>query len=86
MIDDGEAPDEVKRIERTKLDALLGLCEMGLRQQAGELKCMRRINDLAGPRSAAWEDGVKPGVKPPAHGGGMRPAVTDGYYTLATVR
>lgn len=27
MIDQGEAPDEVKRVERTKLDALLGVCE-----------------------------------------------------------
>jgi ATP-dependent DNA helicase RecQ len=27
MIDQGEAPDEVKRVERAKLDALLGVCE-----------------------------------------------------------
>src|ERR1700761_8142143 len=27
MIDDGEAPDEVKRVERQKLEALLGVCE-----------------------------------------------------------
>jgi ATP-dependent DNA helicase RecQ len=27
MIDEGAAPDEVKRIERAKLDALLGVCE-----------------------------------------------------------
>jgi ATP-dependent DNA helicase RecQ len=35
MIDDGEAPEEVKRIERTKLEALLGICETaGCRRQA----------------------------------------------------
>jgi len=35
MIDDGEAPEEVKRIERSKLDALLGVCETaGCRRQA----------------------------------------------------
>lgn len=27
MIDQGDAPDEVKRVERSKLDALLGVCE-----------------------------------------------------------
>jgi ATP-dependent DNA helicase RecQ len=27
MIDEGNAPDEVKRVERSKLDALLGVCE-----------------------------------------------------------
>jgi ATP-dependent DNA helicase RecQ len=27
MIDEGNAPDEVKRVERTKLNALLGICE-----------------------------------------------------------
>ena len=27
MIDDGEAPEEIKRIERAKLNALLGICE-----------------------------------------------------------
>jgi ATP-dependent DNA helicase RecQ len=27
MIDEGEAPDEVKRVERAKLDALIGVCE-----------------------------------------------------------
>ncbi len=27
MIDEGEAPDAVKRVERAKLDALLGICE-----------------------------------------------------------
>jgi ATP-dependent DNA helicase RecQ len=35
MIDDGEAPDEVKRVERSKLEALLGVCETaGCRRQA----------------------------------------------------
>jgi ATP-dependent DNA helicase RecQ len=35
MIDDGEAPDEVKRVERGKLEALLGVCETaGCRRQA----------------------------------------------------
>jgi len=35
MIDDGEAPDEVKRVERQKLEALLGVCETaGCRRQA----------------------------------------------------
>ncbi|HEY1720255.1 MAG TPA: DNA helicase RecQ [Magnetospirillaceae bacterium] len=35
MIDSGEAPPEVKRVERAKLDALLGLCETtGCRRQA----------------------------------------------------
>jgi ATP-dependent DNA helicase RecQ len=35
MIDEGEAPDEVKRVERAKLDALLGVCEtIGCRRQA----------------------------------------------------
>ena len=35
MIDDGQAPDEVKRVERGKLTALLGLCETtGCRRQA----------------------------------------------------
>jgi ATP-dependent DNA helicase RecQ len=35
MIDEGEAPDEVKRIERAKLEALLGICEAaGCRRQA----------------------------------------------------
>ncbi len=35
MIDDGEAPAEVKRVERSKLDALLGVCETaGCRRQA----------------------------------------------------
>ncbi len=35
MIDGGEAPAEVKRIERSKLDALLGICETtGCRRQA----------------------------------------------------
>ncbi|MEQ1769213.1 MAG: DNA helicase RecQ [Devosia sp.] len=35
MIDEGEAPDEIKRIERGKLEALLSLCETtGCRRQA----------------------------------------------------
>ncbi len=35
MIDDGEAPDAVKRVEQSKLDALLGICETGgCRRQA----------------------------------------------------
>lgn len=35
MIDDGEAPDEVKRVEQSKLEALLGICETaGCRRQA----------------------------------------------------
>ena len=35
MIDEGEAPPEVRRVERAKLDALLGLCETaGCRRQA----------------------------------------------------
>jgi ATP-dependent DNA helicase RecQ len=35
MIDDGEAPEEVKRVERSKLEALLGICETaGCRRQA----------------------------------------------------
>ncbi|HEX4504171.1 MAG TPA: DNA helicase RecQ [Alphaproteobacteria bacterium] len=35
MIDDGEAPEEVKRVERRKLEALLGVCETaGCRRQA----------------------------------------------------
>jgi ATP-dependent DNA helicase RecQ len=35
MIDEGQAPDEVKRVERGKLTALLGLCETtGCRRQA----------------------------------------------------
>ena len=35
MIEEGEAPDEVKRVERAKLDALLGVCETaGCRRQA----------------------------------------------------
>jgi ATP-dependent DNA helicase RecQ len=35
MIDEGNAPDEVKRIERGKLSALLGICETpGCRRQA----------------------------------------------------
>jgi len=35
MIDDGEAPADVKRVERAKLDALLGICEtVGCRRQA----------------------------------------------------
>ena len=35
MIDEGEAPTEVKRVERAKLDALLGVCETaGCRRQA----------------------------------------------------
>ncbi len=35
MIEEGEAPAEVKRIERAKLEALLGLCEtVGCRRQA----------------------------------------------------
>ena len=35
MIDEGEAPAEVKRIERSKLEALLGVCEIaGCRRQA----------------------------------------------------
>jgi ATP-dependent DNA helicase RecQ len=35
MIDDGEAPQEVKRVEQSKLDALLGICETGgCRRQA----------------------------------------------------
>ncbi len=35
MIESGEAPPEVKRVERSKLDALLGLCEAtGCRRQA----------------------------------------------------
>jgi len=35
MIDDGNAPDEVKRVERGKLEALLALCETtGCRRQA----------------------------------------------------
>ncbi len=35
MIDDGNAPEEVKRVERAKLDALLGICEtVSCRRQA----------------------------------------------------
>jgi ATP-dependent DNA helicase RecQ len=35
MIDEGQAPAEVKRVERAKLDALLGICETtGCRRQA----------------------------------------------------
>jgi ATP-dependent DNA helicase RecQ len=35
MIDGGEAPDEVKRVEHSKLEALLGVCETtGCRRQA----------------------------------------------------
>jgi ATP-dependent DNA helicase RecQ len=35
MIDDGEAPEDVKRVERQKLEALLGVCETaGCRRQA----------------------------------------------------
>jgi ATP-dependent DNA helicase RecQ len=35
MIDEGQAPAEVKRVERAKLDALLGVCETtGCRRQA----------------------------------------------------
>jgi ATP-dependent DNA helicase RecQ len=35
MLDEGEAPPEVKRVERAKLEALLGLCEtVGCRRQA----------------------------------------------------
>ena len=35
MIEEGEAPAEVKRVERSKLDALLGVCETaGCRRQA----------------------------------------------------
>jgi ATP-dependent DNA helicase RecQ len=35
MIEDGEAPDEVKRVEQSKLEALLGICETaGCRRQA----------------------------------------------------
>jgi len=35
MIDDGDAPEEVKRVERTKLEALLGVCQAaGCRRQA----------------------------------------------------
>ncbi len=35
MIDDGEAPADVKRVERAKLEALLGVCETaGCRRQA----------------------------------------------------
>ena len=35
MIDEGSAPDEVKRVERGKLNALLGVCETaGCRRQA----------------------------------------------------
>ena len=35
MIDDGEAPQEVKRVEQSKLEALLGVCETaGCRRQA----------------------------------------------------
>jgi len=35
MIEEGEAPDEVKRVERAKLDALLGVCETtGCRRRA----------------------------------------------------
>ena len=35
MIDDGEAPADVKRVERAKLEALLGICEtVGCRRQA----------------------------------------------------
>ena len=35
MIDDGEAPEDVKRVEQSKLDALLGICETaGCRRQA----------------------------------------------------
>lgn len=35
MIDDGASPDEVKRVERAALDALLGVCET--------TKCRRRV-------------------------------------------
>ncbi len=35
MIDEGNSPEEVKRVERSKLDALLGVCEtIGCRRQA----------------------------------------------------
>jgi len=35
MIDEGQAPADVKRVERAKLDALLGICEtIGCRRQA----------------------------------------------------
>ncbi|MDB5397470.1 MAG: recQ [Rhodospirillales bacterium] len=35
MIDDGEAPEDVKRVEQSKLEALLGICETaGCRRQA----------------------------------------------------
>jgi ATP-dependent DNA helicase RecQ len=35
MIDDGDAPEDIKRVERSKLDALLGICEtVGCRRQA----------------------------------------------------
>lgn len=35
MIEEGASPDEVKRVERTKLDALLGICEtVACRRQA----------------------------------------------------
>jgi ATP-dependent DNA helicase RecQ len=35
MIDDGDAPADVKRVERAKLEALLGICEtVGCRRQA----------------------------------------------------
>jgi ATP-dependent DNA helicase RecQ len=35
MIDDGDAPDDVKRVENAKLEALLGICEAaGCRRQA----------------------------------------------------
>jgi ATP-dependent DNA helicase RecQ len=57
MIDEGEAPAEVKRVERAKLDALLGICETaGCRRQAllshfGETlaRALRQLRRLPGP-------------------------------------
>jgi ATP-dependent DNA helicase RecQ len=57
MIDDGNAPDEVKRVERAKLDALLGICEtVSCRRQAmlaffrrGDGPALRQLRCLPSP-------------------------------------
>ena len=57
MVEESEADDERKRIERTKLDALLGWCEVTTCRRAALLRYFGESRDDANGAAAAWQCG-----------------------------